>query len=301
MDDKRRAILLRTMRDFSRFCDKAGLGWFMAFGAAIGTVRHKGMIPWDDDIDVYMPRPDYERLVAIVNGVASDSSSLLHNGVIQGDEGSYSVIGPRVSQDYWPFPYLKFSDNSSIIWEQEKYRCVTGVFVDIFPLDETDGDMARNDELKSHYHKVFGKYKRSGRYNDITMRNLIPSLLDAVLYRPRAAALKDDFCALDKAMASIHGDHYITWAAISPSRKVCFPKEWAESWTEADFEGFKVRLPIGNDKILRSIYGDYMQLPPKYERISNHHQFFADFGKRMSVEEIDAAMKSGMIRKFGDR
>ena len=51
------------MRDFMKFCDAAGLDWYLAFGASIGAVRHKGLIPWDDDIDVYMPRPDYERLL----------------------------------------------------------------------------------------------------------------------------------------------------------------------------------------------------------------------------------------------
>ena len=54
MDDKYRAVLLRTMKDFMKFCDSAGLTWYLAFGAAIGAERHKGMIPWDDDIDVYV-------------------------------------------------------------------------------------------------------------------------------------------------------------------------------------------------------------------------------------------------------
>ena len=65
METKQREILLRTMKDFMAFCDIAGLKWYLAYGSAIGAVRHHGIIPWDDDIDVIMPRPDYDRLLEI--------------------------------------------------------------------------------------------------------------------------------------------------------------------------------------------------------------------------------------------
>ena len=65
METKQREILLRTMKDFMAFCDIAGLKWYLAYGSAIGAVRHNGFIPWDDDIDVYMPREDYERFPVV--------------------------------------------------------------------------------------------------------------------------------------------------------------------------------------------------------------------------------------------
>ena len=65
METKQREILLRTMKDFMAICDIAGLKWYLAYGSAIGAVRHNGFIPWDDDIDVYMPREDYERFLSM--------------------------------------------------------------------------------------------------------------------------------------------------------------------------------------------------------------------------------------------
>ena len=111
MDDKYRAALLRTMKDFIEFCDKTGLEWYLAFGSAIGAERHNGMIPWDDDMDVYMPRKDYERFLSMAGKV---------NGLVPGLEGQYDIFSTRTGTEGYPVAIAKFTDMNSSIWEQER-------------------------------------------------------------------------------------------------------------------------------------------------------------------------------------
>lgn len=288
MDDKHKEVLLRTMRDFIGFCDKAGLRWYLAFGSAIGAVRHKGMIPWDDDIDVYMPRPDYERLLEMKGKVASITGGCL--------EGEYDIVGLRAGDDDLPFPFTKFCDMNSTMWEQERYPYVYGVFIDIFPLDECSADIAQVERVHRQYSVAFKKYRRSlrrytmgkwfGALKDLNFQYCISAILDICFYRLAKVSLRKTFVDLDKSLSMSSGPFRMTYSAYSSAEKVCFPREWVEGYDEVQFENMMVRLPSGNDMILRKIYGDYMQFPPKYERISTHGQYFVDFTRRLSIEEI---------------
>ncbi|MDD6252758.1 MAG: phosphorylcholine transferase LicD [Candidatus Cryptobacteroides sp.] len=300
MDDRHKEVLLRTMRDFMKFCGKAGLRWYLAFGASIGAVRHKGMIPWDDDIDVYMPRADYERFLAMKGRIGEIAGGSL--------EGEYDIFGPRVSSEDMPFQITKFCDMNSSIWEQERYPSVYGVFIDVFPLDNCTDDIQSAQRFKDSYHQAFKHYRRSFRRH--TFRAWIDSLkegnlhyctstlLDLFYYRPRKKSLKERFIAMDKSLSGASGDWLITYAAYSDASKVAFPAGWAASSTEVPFENMSVPVPSGNDMILRKIYGDYMQLPAKFERISNHGQYFMDFTRRMTVDEIRTEIDKGLRDKY---
>ena len=110
--------LKAVLAAFSEFCAREGLRWFISFGSAIGTVRHGGMIPWDDDIDVYMPREDFRKLLSLP------------------DPEGYEIVHLSRSSQPLPYTYAKFCDANSTIWEQRKYPCVIGVFIDVFPLED---------------------------------------------------------------------------------------------------------------------------------------------------------------------
>lgn len=303
MESKQREVLLRTMNDFMKFCDAAGLEWYLAFGSAIGAVRHNGLIPWDDDIDVYMPRADYERFLGMKGRIAEISGGRL--------EGEYDLFGPRVSGEDMPFPFTKFCDMNSTIWEKKQYPVVTGVFVDVFPLDCTGSDMAENDRLKDKYHACFRRYRRSFRTHSARyclsalsegrLRDCFKFITDIVLYRTRKSRYKKEFCELDRSMASRTGDMRICFCAYSKSEKVCHDASLFDGVEEETFENMKVRLPIGNDRILRQIYGDYMQLPPKYEQVPGHAQYFADFSRRLTLAQAKAEIRSGRHKRYLER
>lgn len=302
MDDKYRAVLLRTMKDFIRFCDDAGLEWYLAFGAAIGAERHKGMIPWDDDIDVYMPRKDYERFLCMAGKVHDVAPDL---------GGEYDIISTRTSDSDYPVAFAKFMDMNTTIWEQEKYPAVFGMFIDVFPLDSVGDDMAAAGRLKDRYNATFKKYRRAIRrhsFRDWVMMILqgrlekaMGVLKDIFWLRPRRDSFRKEFNAMDQRMASSSGDMRISLPTFSAVEKVCHPAELFSGWRMAPFENFQVRLPSGNDAILRQIYGDYMQLPPKYERISTHSHYFVDLSRRMTIPEIKAEIRSGRREKYAGR
>ena len=102
-------------------------------------------------------------------------------------------------------------------------------------------------------------------------------------------------------MASRTGNMRICFCAYSKSAKVCHPAEYFDGTIDELFEGMTVKLPVGNDKILRQIYGDYMQLPPKFERVPGHAQYFADFSRRMTLTQAKAEIRSGKHKKNMER
>ncbi len=299
MEDKYRAILLRTMKDFIRFCDAENLNWYLAFGSAIGAERHKGMIPWDDDIDVYMPRPDYERFLAMAGKV---------NDLVSGLEGEYEILSTRTGTENYPVAIAKFSDKNTTIWEQAKYPAVFGVFVDVFPLDSVGSDLKQNALAKNLYIRKFKNYRRSLRHYraydvlkalfQCRFSKFAGMLKDILIMKPRKKKFLEEFNAIDKSMIGSEGDMCMTMPSYSPTEKVCHPKSWYEGYRMLPFEDFEVRVPVNDDAVLRQIYGDYMQLPPKYERISTHGRYYMNLDRRMSIAEINEELRSGKGDKY---
>ncbi len=277
-------ILHRTFADFMKFCEREGFRWYLAFGAAIGAVRHKGMIPWDDDIDVYMPREDYMKFISRKERISD------------GLDGTYEVLHVSTSEQDLPFSYAKFCDCNSTIWEQEKYPCTFGVFIDVFPLDETGRTVTEANVFRRRYKRRFFHYKRG--FRDCSWNRWVEALkefdfhkagamiYDKIWFRPRKELNLRRFLEMDRALAKERGESVITYDTLSPTEKIMHSKSLFANTSEAEFDGLKVLLPSGNAQILKQIYGDYMQLPPERERISNHYHFFVDLHRRLTVDQI---------------
>lgn len=143
------AKILDILKAFIHICDTHHLRYYCCAGTAIGAVRHHGMIPWDDDIDVIMPRPDYDRLIEIAQ---------------KEDFGKYEVVTPYNNERY-PLYFSKLVDKSTTLIEEKERPCVIGLFIDIFPLDATDDDEEKAKALQRKYVKVIN------RLNAISTRN----------------------------------------------------------------------------------------------------------------------------------
>lgn len=108
----------RLLGVFDEFCREHGLQYFAAYGTLLGAVRHGGPIPWDDDVDVLMPRPDYDRLIGLYSDDSNDTRLFLPG-----------------APDY-PIYFVKFvSLRTSLIEESVHFPSDYGVFIDVFPLD----------------------------------------------------------------------------------------------------------------------------------------------------------------------
>ena len=113
-------ILIGCLHRFIEICEKHNLTYFCVGGTVIGTVRHGGLIPWDDDIDVAMPRPDYDRFLEIAKTE---------------NMGDYEVASPEMKG--YPYFFSKFCDANTSLIELENVPCLYGVYIDIFPIDGT--------------------------------------------------------------------------------------------------------------------------------------------------------------------
>ncbi len=251
--DELKTIQLDLLQKTADFCEKNGLRYFLCGGTLIGAIRHKGYIPWDDDIDIAMPRPDYEKFVKTFNK----------------PENYYQVAYLDNSSTY-AYAFAKVYDNRTILRELHYPGENFGVNIDVFPAD----GVKNTTQIKKIMilHKLLNT-KRANYYHRTLSKKII-NTFGKVLLLPFSAhkiatwmnneASKYTFYSLP--MAGVIAN------PLGPGEMV--DKSVFESDIYQEFEGREYRVPIGYDAWLRSIYGDYMQLPPIEHRVT-HHTFKA--------------------------
>lgn len=251
---------LDILLSVDRFCKQHSICYFLTYGTLIGAIRHKGYIPWDNDIDISMPRPDYERFIQLYNTEK---------------EKKYYVISPDLDQSY-PYPFAKICDPNTHLVEFSSIKYNIGINIDLFPID---GLPKNEKEAKAHYWKIN------------LYRNLL-NIKKIELDFKRRSLIKNIFLALSKTVLFVISYNYlikkINHLFVTYNYSDCLyaadlnfgnvnrrlPKKIFESCISVEFEGYLFNAPIGYDLWLKSIYGDYMQLPPIEKRVT-HHDFKA--------------------------
>lgn len=249
-------VSLDIMKDIHRFCVEHNINYSLAGGSLIGAVRHKGFIPWDDDMDVFMPRPDYERFRKLYK---SDQYEFLCHE----DDHSCLMLFGRVC------------DCKRTVYRQERPWCKheTGVWIDVFPIDGTEDDekfYLKNHAKLKRICKPFYKFRRQNHHivkgdnwwsvtktivaRIIGLNGLIPHLMFKRMYKIETR--------IDYQKANY-------WALYSfPNTRPILRnrKDETEPYVLMDFEDTQFYVYKGHDNYLRHQFGDYMQLPPEEER-----------------------------------
>ncbi len=263
-------LLLNTMKFLIALCEKHGIQYVATAGTVLGAVRHKGVIPWDDDIDIVMTRENYDKFLNLRNSP---------------DLGHYEIMD--VCNDGYYLPYAKFCDARTTIWEVKTYPFVMGVFIDIFPIDEVSLDESESISLRSCYKKFFTQYQLSLRHYDLrclrSIRN-IKSCVKSFLYSERKT--KEKLFALESAIKKCKGEYGMWYGSDLPFSRAKMKRSWVEGGIEVPFEDFKIIIPEDYDGFLKQLYGDYMTPPPEEKRVSQHFHYFVDLDRRLSIEEI---------------
>lgn len=268
--------LIETFEAFDCFCKLHNIDYYITGGTLIGAVRHKGLIPWDDDIDVWMKRADYERFKSYKGNV----------------EGHYEIMDDR-DENYWLLSLAKFVDTNTTLWEFECFPCVTGVYIDVFPIDECDIDKAV--ELKKEYDAkslqlTYAMMDRSwNHYSSLIkgckIKMLLSTIKDDIYYHLKYNKIVKDYTACVERIKKSRGTMYVAFDGLYQEREI-YRKEWLDDAILLPFEGMEVPAPKGYHEILTQLYGDYMKLPPEEKRVSHHAHFFLDLERRWTISEI---------------
>lgn len=283
--DELKKELLAIFVDLIALCDKHGLEYYLSGGTAIGALRHQGFIPWDDDIDIYLKREDYNRFLALAPALSRP-------------ESPYEIIDPTMPGYYLAF--AKFCRKESTIWESEDRPFLTGLYIDVFPLDEWDGSN-KNIELAIRYRKTWEAYSRSvtrplrGEWkvalSKLDLKKTL-GLCHSAWLRTQSNRLDAKLRRMEEEIQDIHGDYLYCYGLNQALQNKVYPKAWFEGRVDVQFEGIRVKTHTGTHEYLSKQFGDYMTPPPEAERVSLHGRFFLDLYHRYrDPKEVYAIIK----------
>jgi len=251
-----RSIQMGIMDDVHRFCQANGLRYSLSSGTLIGAIRHKGYIPWDDDIDIYMPRKDYEQFIR----------------TYKDPTGQYKVLSPQTSnlkpQTYY-YTFAKVIDQRTLMVETETEGYEIGVFIDVFPIDYVTDNQKERKRIFQLKHLLY-KIRRC----KISHSNPLRSRLAYVCYRylPITVGMINR-CINHLIVQREPTNTLCNMTEAGPSIRGCFPAEDMKEMIDMPFEDRTYKVMCGYDDHLRHTYGDYMTLPPEDQRVT--HQFKA--------------------------
>lgn len=247
---------LDIMIEFDQVARKHNLKYSLNAGSLLGAVRHQGFIPWDDDIDVSMPRPDYEKLIRLNKEEALWPS---HLELCCFEDGTLST------------PFMKLFDRRTKIVERNyKQDDVPSLWLDIFPID---GLPAEKENIEKHYKKAM-TWCRLNNASVVRIgygSNWLVILIKVIFMKPlgkligrKKIAGKLRELAQKYPYETSPNCGVVTWAYDGPGQALS--RQEYEDLVELPFEGYSFYATSSWDKNLAGIFGDYMQIPPESDR-----------------------------------
>lgn len=247
-----REMQLDILDKIHAFCMERGIRYSLGGGTLLGAVRHKGYIPWDDDIDIMMPRPDYERFLKEFEGMYP-----------------HYVLQHYKNDDMYYFPFAKVFDERTVLIEEST---INGIYVDVFPIDGLP-DKPYFAEYCAQYKKYVTLLCKTNKYYKFQKNHskfflYVKYLIKSMVYpsKNKTITLFEDFYNKNKfessqyagAICGVYGENEIMESRVF------------KNYTSLFFEG-RAYMAISDYKAyLTKHYGDYMILPPIDKQISHH-------------------------------
>lgn len=257
-------VSLATAKYFVDFCKKNDLLCYLCGGGAIGALRHQGFVPWDDDLDFFMPREDYEKLLELWKTQESERKYFLSRSSKEySDKNSFTTIRDR--------------DTTFIKTYQANLDIIHGIQIDIFPLDNAP-ETASQRKIQKLWALVYALF----------CSQQVPKNHGKILEWTSGAILRVAKRPIDKYRIWKYAEskmikyndlesQNVTELCVGPRYMGnIYPKEEFKEALWLPFENTKLPIPIGYDKYLTRVFGDYMSPPPIEQRVSHHEAIFID-------------------------
>lgn len=254
--DELKEIQLDILDHVSKFCEAKGIRFFLDSGTLLGAIRHKGYIPWDDDIDIGMLRPDYERFIKTFNA----------------ENSRYQFYSIENNPKFY-YPFGKVLDTETLLYEPDENGLKLSVNIDVFVYDNAPLDKRLLER----------GYNKRDFYRTL-------SQLRTIHTRPRGNFIRRSAVYAVRAILKVFPKNFFVKKIVKVAKsfktetgyignftgyeRILCEKTIFDKSIEVEFENKKYPAPIGYDKWLKALYGDYMQLPPEDKRVS-HHSFVA--------------------------
>lgn len=258
--DELKVLQMDVLTLIDEFCIEHNIRYSMACGTLLGAIRHRGYIPWDDDIDICVPREDYKKLIAEFPNTY---------------KGKIKLASLERDLD-WERPYAKAYDDRTVLLEKANTKDVIGVNIDVFPIDEVpdnDKEWFSYDKKRRFLQTLFAlKFVKTSRSRSF-LKNIgviLTHILTCFLSNRKFAHKIDIFSQLNNSKG--YGRCFECCQGLL--QKKPFSKSLFDCLIYIPFEDRSYMAFKDADKYLTNGYGDYMKLPPEEKRVT-HHKFKA--------------------------
>jgi len=261
MSDEQEKALKNTMLELMcamhEICENNGINYYLIAGTLIGAVRHKGYIPWDDDVDIMMFRKDYDRFFKACMNELPDK---------------FSVISPYDETDCFPIYRIRKKGTKRRILRSEDYISGkdVGVSIDIFPMDNVAVKNGLTQKLQEHINIILGDAIKMRCGVEVNPKHSFRCLSKVMAVFPKRILGR-----LNDKVLAMHNRKETEFVFFFPFTyglrdKQTYRAEYFTRKTKLVFEGFEFWAPLEYDKVLTQFYGDYLSLPPENERFPRH-------------------------------
>lgn len=259
-------VELMILKDLIAFCEENNITYFMYAGSLLGTIRHNGFIPWDDDLDVCMLRDEFEKFKKLFSA-----------------NEKYELLSTESHGDY-PYFFAKLNLKNTRFEEEwaSQLDFTIGFNIDIFVLD----DLAETKFKRSYQLKKAFLYNRLLIMSKIRLDDLpfVSKVLSHSMYyllnlfKLNPSKLNKKCLNFLSKYSDVNAKNVFDISAMAHEYPLIYDKNDFKDVVKVKFEDIQVNVPVNYDKILTELYGDYMQLPPEDKRY-NHPIDFIDFGR----------------------
>ena len=257
-------VQLDLLKQFIALCEKHGLRYYLFGGSCLGAVRHQGFIPWDDDLDVAMPRPDFNKLVALAK---------------QFNEPYF--LQTVTTDKRYSYPYAKLRNSNTSFFEMAfaQTNMNHGIWIDIFPLDgmSTRVGATKVKSIKPYllwfrwYFSYLGNMFHLPRWHKEIWLDLLVDLITLPFIPFRfgnwnARCISRSLQKIPYEAATLVGPYLTMYF-----NQEALPPEVFGAGVDVMFEGLVVKAPADYHRYLSHIFGDYMKLPPTQKQVGHHY------------------------------